>query len=29
MNAGMVITIAFYALLVFGYFYVVGKVWRG
>ena len=25
----MVITIAFYALLVFGYFYVVGKVWRG
>jgi hypothetical protein len=28
-NAGMVLTIAFYALLVFGYFYVVGKVWRG
>jgi len=25
----MVITIAFYALLVFGYFYAVGKIWRG
>ena len=25
----MVLTIAFYALLVFGYFYAVGKVWRG
>ena len=25
----MIITIAFYALLVFGYFYAVGKVWRG
>ena len=29
MSAEMVITIAFYALLVFGYFYAVGKVWRG
>ena len=29
MSAGMVATIAFYALLVFGYFYAVGKVWRG
>ncbi len=25
----MIITIAFYALLVFGYFYAVGKIWRG
>jgi hypothetical protein len=25
----MVLTVAFYALLVFGYFYAVGKVWRG
>jgi len=25
----MVITIAFYALLVWGYLYAVGKVWRG
>jgi hypothetical protein len=25
----MIITIAFYALLVFGYLYAVGKVWRG
>ena len=29
MNAEMVITIAFYALLVFGYLYAIGKVWRG
>ncbi|MEO8690568.1 MAG: hypothetical protein ABI611_20410 [Solirubrobacteraceae bacterium] len=29
MSAEMVITIAFYLLLVFGYFYAVGKVWRG
>ena len=29
MSAEMVLTIAFYALLVFGYFYAVGKVWRG
>jgi hypothetical protein len=29
MSAGMVLTIAFYALLVFGYLYAVGKVWRG
>ena len=28
-SAEMVITIAFYALLVFGYFYAVGKIWRG
>ena len=28
-SGGMVITIAFYALLVFGYFYAVGKIWRG
>jgi hypothetical protein len=25
----MVVTIAFFALLVFGYLYAVGKVWRG
>jgi hypothetical protein len=25
----MVLTVAFFALLVFGYFYAVGKVWRG
>ena len=25
----MILTVAFYALLVFGYFYVVAKVWRG
>lgn len=25
----MVLTVAFYALLVFGYFFAVGKVWRG
>ena len=29
MSAELVITIAFYALLVFGYFYAVGKIWRG
>lgn len=29
MDVEMVITIAFYLLLVFGYFYAVGKVWRG
>ena len=28
-SAGMVLSIAFFALLVFGYFYVVCKVWRG
>jgi len=25
----MILTVAFYALLVFGYLYAVGKVWRG
>ena len=29
MNAEMIVTIAFFALLVFGYCYAVGKVWRG
>jgi hypothetical protein len=29
MSAEMVITIAFFALLVFGYLFAVGKVWRG
>jgi hypothetical protein len=29
MSLEMVITIAFFALLLFGYLYAVGKVWRG
>jgi hypothetical protein len=29
MSVEMAITIAFYVLLVWGYFYVVAKVWRG
>ena len=29
MSAEMILTIAFYLLLVLGYFYAVGKVWRG
>jgi hypothetical protein len=29
MSVEMILTLAFYALLVVGYFYAVGKVWRG
>lgn len=29
MSVSLILTVAFFALMVVGYFYVVGKVWRG